>query len=242
MSAITSTTDSSSQLPPDNLYAILGVAPTASPAEIRTAYRQRCKECHPDAGGTEEQFYELRTAYMVLSDADKRAKYDVDGTIDEETGVSFENDVVVALASLFEQFLRAGVHTKRDIDIIQAMRETAQDRMRDLQSLIDKSKRVIAQFSDLRSRVKSSDTKNLFQGMLDSKIDEFSRLEKKNEYEYRVWSAAMQELRAYTCVTDVIERASIFNTFGFSQASGFAKDPRDFFSWVDTSNTSNTTT
>lgn len=57
-------------------YETLGVARTATPDEIKTAYRKLAMKHHPDRGGDPAQFQEITTAYNTLSDADKRAQYD----------------------------------------------------------------------------------------------------------------------------------------------------------------------
>ena len=61
-------------------YEILGVSKTATESEIKSAFRKRAKECHPDLHpgdkAKEAQFKELNEAAEILSDADKRAKYD----------------------------------------------------------------------------------------------------------------------------------------------------------------------
>ena len=61
-------------------YEVLGVTKTASDDEIKSAFRKKAKTCHPDLNqGNKEkeaQFKELNEAYEVLSDPDKRAKYD----------------------------------------------------------------------------------------------------------------------------------------------------------------------
>jgi molecular chaperone DnaJ len=61
-------------------YEILGVAKTAAAAEIKASYRKLAVQYHPDRnpGSTEaeEKFKEAAEAYSVLSDADKRARYD----------------------------------------------------------------------------------------------------------------------------------------------------------------------
>ena len=71
----------------DSLYDILGVARTASDAEIRAAYRRLAKKYHPDfnAGdrAAERMFKRVSAAYEILGDRDKRARYDR-GEIDEE--------------------------------------------------------------------------------------------------------------------------------------------------------------
>lgn len=58
-------------------YALLGVAETASNAEITTAYRRLAKTLHPDAGGgTAGLFGVITEARDVLSDPQRRAAYD----------------------------------------------------------------------------------------------------------------------------------------------------------------------
>jgi DnaJ-class molecular chaperone len=61
-------------------YQILGVARDAVPDAIRSAYRKLAKKYHPDLNpgdkAAEERFKEIASANDILSDADKRARYD----------------------------------------------------------------------------------------------------------------------------------------------------------------------
>lgn len=60
-------------------YTLLGVAPTASQAELKAAYRKLALQLHPDvssAPDASEQFAAVAAAYDVLSDAESRALYD----------------------------------------------------------------------------------------------------------------------------------------------------------------------
>ena len=57
-------------------YAILGVPKTASPEEIKKAFRKLASEHHPDKGGNAEKFKEINEANSVLSDPKKRQQYD----------------------------------------------------------------------------------------------------------------------------------------------------------------------
>ena len=61
-------------------YAVLGVGKTASAEEIKKAFRKLAVKYHPDRNpndkSAEERFKEISKAYEVLSDSEKRQKYD----------------------------------------------------------------------------------------------------------------------------------------------------------------------
>jgi len=73
----------------------LGVDRDASQAEIKRAYRTQAKELHPDKNPTtrkkaEEQFRRVAEAYEVLSDSEKRSRYDRYGHAGPDQGFNFD--------------------------------------------------------------------------------------------------------------------------------------------------------
>lgn len=69
-----------------NPYEVLGVSQSASAADVQSAYRKLAKKLHPDLNpgdkAAEEKFKEVAGAYDLLSDAEKRKRFDA-GEIDE---------------------------------------------------------------------------------------------------------------------------------------------------------------
>ncbi|MCM3887120.1 J domain-containing protein [Frankia sp. R82] len=60
-----------------SLYEVLGIPPDASADQIRHAYRLAARRTHPDAGGRPAAFAQVRVAYDVLADPDRRRRYDL---------------------------------------------------------------------------------------------------------------------------------------------------------------------
>ena len=64
---------------PADYYELLDVTPAATAEELKRAYRRKARELHPDTNPdphAAERFKEIAMAYEVLSDPDKRARYD----------------------------------------------------------------------------------------------------------------------------------------------------------------------
>lgn len=76
-------------------YEVLGIARTASEADIKKAYRRLAMKYHPDRNdgdvGAEEQFKETKEAFEILSDQQKRTAYDQFGHagVDPQAGGGF---------------------------------------------------------------------------------------------------------------------------------------------------------
>jgi DnaJ-class molecular chaperone len=77
-----------------NYYEILGIEKNATNQEIRKAYKKLVIKCHPDKNidnkeKAEEVFKKITEAYSVLSDSDKRKRYDLYGTTENSSQINY---------------------------------------------------------------------------------------------------------------------------------------------------------
>lgn len=148
-----------------NPYKVLGLdlktVPPCDHAElIQSAYRKLSKKKHPDVkGGSAEAFAELKLAYDILSDPERRKRYDTTGRLDESkiTPERVRMFIQGAMQGLVEAHLRASMqfgfpqaqmNNPRD-EIIRSVvdsRQTMRVQEGEIQKRIDHLKRLIKRF------------------------------------------------------------------------------------------------
>ncbi|MGL6096668.1 MAG: DnaJ domain-containing protein, partial [Fimbriiglobus sp.] len=93
---------------PRDYYDVLGVPRSASAEEIKKAYRKLAAKFHPDRNPgdkeSEANFKEVSAAYEVLSDTDKRQKYDTFGHVGPPGGGGFSGGPQVDPQAADEMF------------------------------------------------------------------------------------------------------------------------------------------
>ena len=157
-----------------NPYDTLGVDKDASDEEIKKAYRKKSKKTHPDKGGSEKEFNETNQAYLILSDASRRKKYDETGSTEDDKKV---DDTIQRISELFFIIIDNAGDMIEHLDIIGEMKkniEVAIERMRSEQL---KCQLQIKLTEKLLGRITRNDgnDENVFEQFVSGKIQHIQR-------------------------------------------------------------------
>jgi DnaJ-domain-containing protein 1 len=187
-----------------DLYQILGVGRSAPPEEIQRAYRRKAKTSHPDGGGSVKAFSDLSTAYTVLTDPNRRERYDSTGEIIPTR----PNNLDVSAIEVIAQKLGLIIHAEYDmtsVDIAalieQAIREDIAERNAGIASL----RRAIERARKIRDRVKrkANGKDNTLSRVLGWHETTTKSHIKKNEEAVSSMERALEILKDYSFADDV---------------------------------------
>jgi curved DNA-binding protein CbpA len=185
--------------PAKDLYETLGVARTASPQEIKRAYRKLARKFHPDVSGDPEdaaRFKEIDLAYKVLSDEARRKVYDETGRIE---GMAADNRQAMlvdllsrTLTATVNELVQKGAKLSQE-DLIGHMRQVTSNTIGGVEKEKDHHHKVAAALKEALERFKVSQGENLLAdiarvqlGQVEAKLaairKDLERLQELQEY------------------------------------------------------------
>lgn len=181
-----------------NLYDILGVKQNATFDEIKKAYRKLAAIHHPDKGGDEERFKVLVVAYNILSDNDKRSRYDAGETADHISRATRDDDTL-AISSLVELYClivaQGNIYTE---DVSEVIRINIRHRNREIEKAIEVERNKITRFEKAMKRMKSSGESNIFEAASQSQINNSMVQIEKLKKQQTIGDKGLQFMEAYS--------------------------------------------
>jgi curved DNA-binding protein CbpA len=191
-----------------SLYDDLGLDPAAPADRVKAAHRRAVKAHHPDAGGDRERFDRAQKAYDVLSDPERRRRYDETGEVDEAP-VSSEKQAILALAREVLMGVVMGVEDLARLDVIGRGIETLERgllqlaaRAADIDVKLARLAAARLRLSRLPTTPDEDDEGDLVGQLFDQQERDLQASKPQTERSVRVHEGAIELLRRYAYRVD----------------------------------------
>ena len=197
-------------------YRILGLDRSASPDDVKRAYRRKAKETHPDAGGDRKEFEDVTRANLVLIDPSKRQHFDETGDIGDDA----PNTIDAKAMNLINGLMQAILSDDRDpmaTDIVKAMSNVFGSQINELADKLRPVQRAKDRAIKMRDRFKRKHKgENQMHRMLDWHLDAINQSIRNIEEETRQRQRAIEILADYKFERDMPQAQA--RGFIFSQS------------------------
>lgn len=186
-----------------NLYEVLGVNKDAILSQLKKAYRKKAKKLHPDAGGNPQDFKALVVAYNILSDPDKRERYDKGESIDEiHKKERSENEMICeVIISLFMGIMNSSRDIKKT-HIPKEIQRAIAHNMSEIGNQIQQKREGITKFEVVKKRFSTTSGENVFEKVCSSQIANLQSHIERLEKQLEVGEKAKVFLDAYSYEID----------------------------------------
>lgn len=173
-----------------DLYEILGVNKDATDEDIKMSFRKLAQKYHPDReGGDEEKFKQIKHAYEILGDAEKRKRYDDTGDVGEDV-TDYEASAIQTLRNYFNLAIN-----QNKINIMDYCSDALIGAMGELNIYIRDSNREKKRLTRMRNLIKrKNEGANEFLLIIDSKISEVKNAIKGAESGIKITELALKIL------------------------------------------------
>lgn len=197
-----------------NPYTVLGVAPDATTAQIKKEYRRLSKIYHPDntETGDEKSFRQINEAWKVLSDPDRRKRYDETGDVEEKVDAReafIKMGTVQALGVMLSSFIESAWEM-HEVDAIELMRKEMVSKRRILEANEQKTGKTLKKSHQMmdRMKIKADDGENPIGGILKKICDDNKRKHDDSEDHLEIHRRMTLFLDAYNYDFDAAAAAA----------------------------------
>lgn len=179
------------------LYDVLGVSQNATQEDIKKAYREKAKLYHPDKASDDvdpSHFIDIAKAYEILSDPEKKAKYDESGYTDD----AIHDDMEVAIESLQNIFKAVLKHDNLlEIDLIAKTHSLVINNIKMSEDNIKVLEALPAVYEKLIKKLKCKSTINVLKITLEDEIKGAQEGVFRLNYQIRVCNTILELLKDY---------------------------------------------
>lgn len=213
---------------PTDLYATLGIKssnrPGVKPETIKKAYRKRSMATHPDRGGDRSEFEAVKLAYSVLSDPERRKRYDETGEYDE--GAPKQMDaasmiLVQCLAQILAEIVNAqsGMFTAdpTGMDIKAKMRSRLSDTIIKCRADRAKIEGTLKKLAKITGRFSTDEPENLLESVVVAEVNKWQGSLEKCIEAAANFQVALDMLDKFKYKVDPADKMA--TTYGFSSAA-----------------------
>lgn len=210
----------------DDPYEILGVERGASEDEIKRAFRKKAKSAHPDReAGDNAQMVALNRAKDILSDPDKRAKFDETGSTDKAPTI--EEMARMSLVKMFDNLLADDVDLDPFANVVDKLRLAVKRAMVEYEVEIKTLDKYTAKLDKKANKIKCKAEVNLWASTIADRKKRYEAMRAGAVQKIEVAKMGLTLLDEYECEVQAPppppakqDTASAFNPYQDPKRSG----------------------
>ena len=187
-----------------NPYKVLGVDVSATIIEIKKAFRRMSMKTHPDKGGSNEEFQEVKKAYEILATPKKRQQYDETGAVEDDTEVN--QHINSEIASVFFATISKYNNKIKHLDIISEMIRVFETGIESAHKIQAELKVEITKYEEIEKRItNSSGEENIFKQFTTAEISKINQSIDNNNKTIERLELAKTIIETYKCEYEIEE-------------------------------------
>ena len=172
-----------------NHYETLNIKPDATPDEIKSAYRAKANETHPDKGGDAAEFAPVATAYKTLIDPELRLLYDT-------TGSAKRTPIEVEVQNILMAMFNDALAQDGDFEMLAYIKKKVDDGGKQIPVEVKRLKDRQKKLTKKRGKITSKGV-NLFQQLCDAELRNIDGQLANLDHQSVVHKAVVKAIREY---------------------------------------------
>lgn len=186
-----------------DLYEVLEIEKTATADEIKKAYRKKSLKCHPDKGGSKEEFLKVNTAYEILIDEVTRARYDGGESADSirKVKISEEQEILALILRLFVELMEQILPEHQNC--LELIRTNLKQGLFKADGLIQVEKLKKKKYETILVKMKSTADSNIFADSAKAQIQRIDLAIAGLEHQKTLGEKALKFLEPYSYEIDL---------------------------------------